>query len=607
MNNEQNTEQKNLIIAVVVSVAILFGWHFFIEAPRIEQARQEAERRAAAEPAEQPAAPGASTAGESMQPGPAGSDPDIPRPGAGAGAPSDIPQVRPGEVLPREAALGASPRVPVESDRLTGSMALRGGRIDDLTLRGYYETVERETPVTLLNPSGSAAPWYAEFGWTAAEAGIAVPGRDTLWQGELDLLTPDQPVIKRWDNGQGLIFERTVRLDEGYMFTVEQRVINETGAPVTLYPFALVSRHREPETLNFFILHEGPIGFLGGELVEKSYRNVAEQDGPESLTSTGGWLGITDKYWLVAVVPQQDEQVTARFLHRVVDGVPRWQADWLGQAVVVPAGGEAAHESRLFAGAKEVDLLDGYEETLGIPRFDLAVDFGMFYFMTKPFFYALDTLATWTGNFGIAILLFTIVLRLLVFPLAQKSYKSFARMKEVQPQMLEIREKYKDDPKKMQEAMMDLYSREKITPVSGCLPILLQIPIFFALYKVLFVTIEMRHTPFFGWIDDLSAPDPTSLFNLFGLLPYDVPGFLEIGLWPCIMGLTMYLQTKLNPPAANDFQQSIMLVLPVVFTIMLAQFPAGLVIYWTWSNMLAIAQQYLILKRMKVGDSAAKG
>jgi YidC/Oxa1 family membrane protein insertase len=412
-------------------------------------------------------------------------------------------------------------------------------------------------------------------------------------------LTATEPVDFRWDNGQGLIFTKRISLDENFMFTIERSVENASGEAVTLYPYGLITRWPTPDIMGFFILHEGPIGVLDGTLKEIDYSTLQGGEA-QRFDSTGGWLGFTDKYWLGALIPDQAETIEANFRHTLRQGEDRYQVDYLGQARVIPAGGQATVTDRVFAGAKEVNLLDTYSERYGIPLFDRAVDFGWFYFLTKPMFHVLTWLYAILGNYGLAILALTLIVKILFYPLANKSYRSMSQMKKLQPEMVKLRERYENDKQKMQQELMALYKREKVNPLAGCLPILIQIPVFFALYKVLFVSIEMRHAPFFGWIQDLSAPDPTSLFNLFGLLPFDPPSFLMIGIWPLLMGVTMFLQFKLNPQPADPIQAKVMMFLPLMFIFLFATFPAGLVIYWTWNNVLSIAQQWLIMKRMGV-------
>ncbi|WP_207480278.1 membrane protein insertase YidC [Arenibaculum pallidiluteum] len=568
------TDQRNLILAIVLSILILLGFQWFYEAPR--QAQQQAQQ--AQQQATEAPTPGAS--GQAAAP---------------AGAPAAFAP------RPRAEVLAASERVRIDTPRLHGSISATGGRIDDLTLADYKETTEPGSPeVTLLSPSGTEHPYYADFGWVPAggSAAPALPGPETRWTVQGGPLGPERPVTMTWDNGQGLVFERTVSVDRNFMFTVVQRVRNTGGQPVALHPYSLVSRHGTPHTSGYYILHEGPLGVIGGTLREVKYNDLAAKEAPQPAETTGGWIGITDKYWLVSLVPPQDQPSTLRFVHSQRDGTDRYQVDMLGQATTVQPGATAEFTTRVFAGAKEVRLLDAYGDQLGIPNFDKAVDFGWFYWLTKPFFYALDYLARLFGNFGIAILVFTVFVKAVFFPLANKSYRAMSRMKALQPQMKELQERYADNRERMSQELMALYKREKVNPVSGCLPIVIQIPVFFALYKVLFVTIEMRHAPFFGWIHDLSAPDPTSIWNLFGLLPWGTgPAMIAIGLWPLIMGVTMWLQQKMNPAPPDPIQARVFMLLPIMFTFMLASFPAGLVIYWSWNNLLSVAQQWLIMRR----------
>jgi YidC/Oxa1 family membrane protein insertase len=566
-------EQRNLWVAIASAVVILIGWQFFF-APEPDPQVREAQVR------EQLNADGTNK-------------PQVSSPAVPGGQPA-VPAVK------REDALAKSPRIKIDTPRVEGSIRLVGGVIDDIQLQDYRETEEPDSPlIHVLNPTGSNDAYFAEFGWVGANSGMALPGSDTKWSADKELLTPDSPVTLTWDNGQGLTFKREIAIDENYLFTVNQSVVNNTGGDVVLHPYGLISRKNKPQTAGFYILHEGPLGVIDGTLTEIDYDDLAD-DGAVEKKTTGGWLGITDKYWLVALAPSSDEELTTRFSHHVADNSDKYQTDYLGAARTIAAGSEGAAETRLFAGAKEVDLLDTYAEDYGITNFDLAIDFGWFYFLTKPFFLVLQWLYHFVGNFGVSILLLTVAVKAIMFPLANKSYKSMSAMKKLQPQITEMREKFKDDRQRQQQEMMALYKREKINPASGCLPIVVQIPVFFALYKVLFVSIEMRHAPFFGWIQDLSAPDPTSLFNLFGLIPWDPPQMLMIGVWPLIMGITMFLQQKLNPAPADPTQAKIMMFLPLIFTFMLASFPAGLVIYWAWNNTLSILQQRYIMYKMGV-------
>ncbi len=580
------SDQRNLILAIVLSAAIVIAFQMLYtpELPRPTPSAPQATT------AETTTAPGAPTAGTSAAPAP---------PGATQATPALVGK-------PRAALLAAVPRVTIDSPRLRGSIALAGGRIDDLVLKDYRETTDPESPqITLLNPVGSQNAYYAEFGWVAADSSVKVPGPETVWSADRATLDAKTPVTLSWDNGEGLRFIRRIALDDNYMFTVTQRVENYGGKAVTLYPYGLINRTGTPKTLGYYILHEGLLGVLGDSLIEVKYKDIKEKK-LKALESAGGWLGITDKYWLAALVPDQAAKIKGRFVYTQRKAVDKYQVDYQRDAVVVQPGAGAEVTDRLFAGAKVVKLLDQYRDTLGVPLFDRAVDFGWFYFLTRPIFFLIDLFNHWLGNFGLAILLLTILIKALFFPLANKSYKAMSKMKRLQPKMTELRERYGDDKARLQKELMALYKTEKVNPMSGCLPILIQIPVFFSLYKVLFVTIEMRHAPFFGWIQDLSAPDPTSLFNLFGLLPFDPPSFLHIGAWPLAMGITMFLQQKLNPQPPDPTQAKIMMLLPVVFTFMFARFPAGLVIYWTWNNILSITQQWIIMRRMGMTKQPAK-
>ncbi|QJE71872.1 membrane protein insertase YidC [Aerophototrophica crusticola] len=586
------TDQKNLLLAIAISVAILFGFHFFYELPRqralqAEQARQQAlvEQQAPAGPAADPTLPQATVPGQAP-----GSETVV----------SNAPPAGPRE---RTVVLGETQRLKIDTPRIHGSVNLRGGRFDDLTLANYRVTPEpASAEVVLLAPTGSESPYFAEFGWIGA-GGLpanAVPGPGTEWTASGGPLGVDKPVTLTWDNGQGLVFERVINVDQNFMFTVTQRVRNNGAAPVTLQPYGRVQRIGTPTTSGFYVLHEGPIGVIDGVLQEPNYTDLKEDGAEQKFSTTGGWFGFTDKYWLVSLVPDQGAQINARLFHQRQAAGDVYQFDFTAPALTVAPGAAAESTNRLFAGAKEVNLLEEYRDSLGIPRFNYAVDWGWFYFFTIPFFHALDFLRGLVGNFGVAILVFTVLLRLAFFPIANKQYEAFAKLKKLQPKMEEIRKVHGDNRERMSMEMMKLYKEEKANPLGGCLPILLQIPVFFALYKVLFVTIEMRHAPFFGWIQDLSAPDPTTLFNLFGLIPWDPPAILHIGVWPILMGVTMWLQQKLNPSQPDPVQQKVFMALPFIFTYMMAAFPAGLVIYWTWSNLLSIAQQWFIMRRMGV-------
>ena len=440
--------------------------------------------------------------------------------------------------------------------------------------------------------------------------GLETPTAESVWQTSSDRLTIDNPVTLSWSNGTGQRFEQEIAIDRNYMVTVTQRIVNQGESMVSAAPYGVVSRTGTPETTQLYILHEGLIGVLAEGLEEIDYDDLRDAEGGrEAFETTGGWMGITDKYWLVSLVPDQSIPVDVRFTATSRNAQDRYQVDFLSPTQAIQPGESVERTNRLFAGAKRTLLLDEYEEKLGITNFDLAVDFGWFYFLTKPIFYAIHWLHGILGNFGLAILALTLVIKIAFFPLANKSYKSMSKMKLLQPKMQALKEKYGDDRAKMNQELMEMYKKEKVNPMSGCLPILVQIPVFFALYKVLYVTIEMRHAPFFGWIEDLSAPDPLGLLTAFGLLDYQVPEFLaifNIGIWPVLMGLSMFLQQKLNPAPSDPIQQKVFAFMPLIFTFLLAQFPAGLVIYWAWNNTLSMAQQYVIMRRMGVAVGGGK-
>jgi YidC/Oxa1 family membrane protein insertase len=587
------SETRNYVIAIVLSIAVLLGWQFFVAGPQLEAQRKAAEAQRLAQQAAQGQTPGAT----STAPAPG----TTPAPTAGGA-------VVPGAVMPtaadRATVIAASERVIIDTPSVIGSINLLGARFDDLRLKSYRETIDPKSPIiTLLSPAGAPAAYYAEFGWVADPATpVTLPNPQTKWRPETsNALAPGQPVTLAWDNGQGFIFRRKVEIDEKYLFTITDTVENQSGKPATLYPYGLISRHETPKTAGFYILHEGLIGVFGDEgLKEIGYADMKKTPVQAFDKVAGSWLGFVDKYWATAIVPESGKIMQPRFSYNLQGTLDTYQTDMLGEAIAVPGNGTASFSKRLMAGAKEVGVIDGYAATHSIDRFDRLIDWGWFYFLTKPLFYLIDWLFKLFGNFGVAILAVTVIIKLVFFPLANKSYDSMAKMKKVQPEMMEIRDKLKDDKMKQQQAMMELYKREKINPLAGCLPILVQIPVFFALYKVLFVTIEMRHAPFFGWIKDLSAADPTSIFNLFGLIPWDPPTILMLGIWPIIMGITMFVQMKLNPAPTDPTQKIIFDWMPIVFTFMLAAFPAGLVIYWAWNNFLSILQQVVIMKKNKV-------
>lgn len=517
------------------------------------------------------------------------------------GASQGVPE----EKISREEILQKGERITFDNGAIFGTIALRGGRIDDSSFHNYYETLKKEKNVVLLSPKSTAHPRYIDYGWVAAEKNINLPNAKTLWNVPGNKkLTHETPVTLVWDNGQGLTFERTITLDEHYMFNITQKVINHSGQNVTLYPYGLISQTGLPAFLqNIWIMQEGPMGYVGDKLLDFKYKAIRKEGG-QSLQAMSGWLGITDKYWLTALVPAQGENVKYSFNYtgdvKDPDNQGRYQVDFLGAPVSVESGKSGESQSHLFAGAKQVILLRNYEKALNIPNFDLAVDFGLFWFMTKPFFFLLHFLGNFTGNMGVAIILLTILIRGGVFPLTNTSYRSFAKMKKVSPQIIELRAQYGDDKQKLQEELVKLYSKEGVNPLAGCLPIILQIPIFFALYKTVFITIEIRHAPFFGWIQDLSAPDPTSVFNLFGLIPWDPPGFLIIGVWPCVMLVAMIIQKKLNPPPQDQIQRDMANYFPFMITYVLSRFASGLVVYWAMSAIIGIIQQMIIMRSLNV-------
>ncbi|MBM2576730.1 membrane protein insertase YidC [Jannaschia sp. Os4] len=610
--DEQN---RNLILAMVLSGLVMLVW--FVLFPPEQQAPTVAEVPTA-DGVPAPNAPGAA----------------VPPGAAAPGAPATAAT---GDALlpgaSRDAALSASARVEIETPRLTGSLSLTGGRIDDLALKDYRETLDADSPiVTLLTPAGAAGAYYALHGWVPG-GGLgadAVPGPSTPWEVAAgDVLAPGAPVVLRWDNGAGLTFEREISVDDEFMFTVEQRVANATGAPVSLAPYGVVARHGRPDTVDFFILHEGVVAKTDGTLEEIDYDDVADLDAVaaeggrvELLDVTeSGWIGFTDKYWMTTLIPDRDVPFTA--VAKYVDGADVYQTETRLPAMTIAAGATAASSQRLFAGAKEWEVIRDYEAgrtlngfgdhflyTFGlvdegataVDRFVDSIDWGWFYFLTKPIFMMLHGLEDVIGNMGVSIIVLTLIIKALLLPLAYKSYVSMARMKELQPEMEKLKEKAGDDRQKLQQGMMALYRDNKVNPAAGCLPILLQIPIFFSLYKVIFVTIDLRHAPFFGPFQDLSAPDPTSILNLFGLLPFGAPepgtilALVFIGILPILLGVSMYLQQKLNPAPTDPTQAMIFAWLPWVFMFMLGGFASGLVVYWIANNTITFIQQYSIMR-----------
>jgi YidC/Oxa1 family membrane protein insertase len=574
MNNN-----RNLILAFALSALVLFGWQYFVAMPQMkaDQARQTALSK---QEKAKPATP----------------------PGANLSLPSG------GSVhMSREDALKAGgDRVAIDTPMVDGSIALKGARLDDLRLKKYRETTDPNSPeIVLLAPKSTNYPYYAQFGWVGSGQGVAVPGDQTVWtQTSGTTLSPGHPVTLSWDNNQGLVFSRTISVDEQYMFSIADNVVNKSAQAATLFPFAYVAREGIPDVASTYILHLGFVGVANKSEVDAKYDDFKDAGTPpKTFSSTGGWVGITDKYWLAAIIPPQNEVYNGAYLGSDINPTTKaYQANYrLSQRDIAP-GASTTVTHRLFAGAKVVDILRGYQDSQNIARLDNAVDWGWFWFITQPLFWLLDQFYKLIGNFGLAILMLTVVVKLLFFPLANTSFKSMGRMKKVQPEMERLKKQHKDDPQAQQLAIMEMYKREKINPLAGCLPILIQIPVFFSLYKVLFVTIEMRHAPFYGWVHDLSAPDPTSIFNLFGLIPFDPHAYppaliASLGVWPILMGATQFVQTKLNPPPADPVQARMFTLMPLIFTVMFATFPAGLVIYYTWNNLLTVAQQWYIMRK----------
>jgi len=578
---------RNFFITIALSVLILVLWQVFYMNPRMEQQREQARIEQQRVEAQKKEAQGAN-------PGTAGT----PAPASGA-----IPTAPGGETAlaaSRDQAIATSKRIKIDTPSLEGSINLTGARFDDLRLKHYTETVDKNSPeISLLNPQALPSGYFAEIGFVGSDKTGAVPSSDTVWNVDGNpTLTPSTPVTLTYTNDKGLTFKRTISIDDNYMFTVSDTVQNSGSAAVSLFNYGRVTRYDKPAVASTYVLHEGLIGVTGTEgLTEYKYAAIEKDKEVKPGKSTDGWLGITDKYWAVTMVPTEKQPFQPRYAY-FEDGRHRYQSDFLTDAINVDAGQSATVETEIFAGAKEVAKINAYEADRHIRQFNLLIDWGWFYFITKPMFWLIDTLYKFFGNFGLAILATTVIVKAIFFPLANKSYASMANMKKVQPKMVEIREKYADDKMKQQQAMMELYKTEKINPLAGCWPVALQIPVFFSLYKVLYITIEMRHAPFFGWIHDLAAPDPTSVFNLFGLLPFAAPAFLpHMGAWAVVMGITMFLQMRMNPAPPDPTQAAIFTWMPVIFTFMMGSFPAGLVIYWAWNNTLSILQQGVIMKR----------
>lgn len=495
------------------------------------------------------------------------------------------------EIMASAEAVRQDSRIYIKNASLTGSIRVKGARFDNLLLEKYKQTLENDSPdVELFAPAKTAAPYYAEFGWLSSDSSLRMPDHNTVWTVRGGELTPETPVVLEWNNGQGLKFIRKISLDADYMFNIQQDVENDTGRTVTLYPYGLINRKTENANPSASVVHEGLIGVVDNNLKEIKYKDLIDEKAKEFKTAQG-WAGFSDRYWFTAFILEGQNQNTVKFS---ATGKQNFQTDYVGAPVTAAPGSVASNSVKLFAGAKEIKLLDKYTQSLNIPKFDLAVDFGWYYFLTKPFFYILDFLYNFIGNMGWAILLFAALLRLVMFPIANKSYDSMSKMKKIQPKIKELQERYGNDKMKLQQETLEMYRREKINPAAGCLPMFIQIPVFFSLYKVLNIAIEIRHAPFIGWIKDLSAPDPLVLSTI---LHFPVPSLLDIGVWPIIMGITMYVQQKLNPVPTNKDQARMFALMPLIFTFMLGHFASGLVIYWTLSNILSIIQQKAIMRK----------
>ena len=555
---------RNVLLAIVLSTLVLIVWATFFEPPIVEQQ--------------------AST--EQITENKNFSSPSI--------------DEKEGEIkneITRNDVINNTNRIKIENKNIKGSISLQGAIIDDIIFKKYNETLNGENKVIFLNPKNSPEEYFIETGWASSgNEKIKLPLDDSIWKVKGNsMLTPNNPVTIEWDNGDGLIFAKKIDLDDKFLFKITQSIKNNSNKSFQFYPYGQITRGGKPEEMKIYILHEGFLGVFGDELVEEDYDDIEKEK--FTINASKGWLGITDKYWLTAIVPEKGKEFKAEFVAKK----EKYRANYIiKEAEILNPSASITNEINVFVAAKEVTVIDGYAEQLGIEKFDLAIDWGWFYFFTKPLFFIIDYFFKLTGNFGLAIVIITALVRLVFFPLANFSFKSMAKMKILQPEMLRLKELHKNDKVKLQQEMMALYKREKVNPIAGCLPVLIQIPFFFAIYKMLYVTLEMRHQPFFGWIQDLSARDPTSIFNLFGLIPWDPPTFLMIGAWPILMGASMWVQQKLNPTPPDPIQAKIFMFFPIFLTIILAPFPSGLVVYWTVNNILTIAQQWVIIRGTKV-------
>ena len=549
----------NLVAAIVLSLGIIFGWQYFYDKPRLK--KLEEEKKIYTKHLQE------SKKNESIK----------------VEAPLDP--------------LSSAPRIIIKSPLLSGSISLKGLRFDDLILLQYKQDLSKDSkPVVLFSHSHAQEAYFAEIGWFSNGGSVSFPNQDTIWEADNNELTPSTAVNLSWVNQEGVKFLVTISMDENYLFTIKQSTINNSSQPVTVQYYGLISRKYTEKEKLVNILHQGPIGVIDGRLKEQSFDDIKDKKKEQFARNIVDWIGITDKYWLASLIPDKALTYSSNFNYAIKNNIERYQVDFVSPSQVIEAGQSATISQKLFAGAKKVDLLDRYEKQYNIQLFDRAIDFGWFYIITKPIFNAMNFFYHYVGNFGVSIMIVTVIIKLLLFTLANKSYRSMKRMKNLQPQIERIKELYSNDKVRLNQEIMSLYKKEKVNPVAGCLPLIVQIPIFFSIYKVLYVTIEMRQAPFFGWIRDLSAPDPTSIFNLFGLLPYTPPSYLMIGVWPIVMALTMFLQQRMSPEPADPVQAQVMRFMPLIFLVMFSSFPAGLLIYWSWNNILSIIQQYYINK-----------
>lgn len=596
--NPQNN--KNLILATSLSVVIMISWTWFYEKPRLEKIA--IQQQINAETKNSKTEKSSDKIAEENSNSPV---PTIENIASEATKKINLEEKSEVIVLAKTGKeiieKTSNERVRIESKSLHGSINLRGARFDDLTLAQYFKNPDKKEEVILFSPAESKERYFADFGFASSNSNLELPKSDSLWQSDDFKLTPKHPVTLSWINSQNIEFRIRISLDENYLFTIQQKVINRSAEAIVLAPFGRINRALNNQQKATYILHEGAIGAFNGILSEKTYEDLVEEKIQKfsDKGESGSWLGITDKYWLSSMIPDRKISFEGSYFHEYKNQNNFYNVDFIGQESQIAVNDELSLEHHLFAGAKKVKILDDYSKKLELKLFDRAIDFGWFYFLTKPFFFVIEFLYKIFGNFGLAILGMTVIVKLALFPMANKSYSAIAKLKKIQPKIEAIREKYKDDKLALNREIMEFYKKEKINPAAGCLPILIQIPVFFALYKVFYVTLDMRHAPFFGWIKDLSAPDPTTILNLFGLLPFEISSSFSLGIWPILMGATMVIQQKLSPPPADPTQAKILKFMPYGLTIVLAAFPAGLVIYWTWSNSLSILQQIYINRKYK--------